>query len=478
MFNGTLTQLQAYIIGGVAAPVIVTQPTAQSAPLGGSATFTVSASGTPTPTYQWQKNSANITNGGHYAGCITSTLTISSIDSNDLANYRCIATNASGSATSNAVALTLGTGVTTFIVESRSGGQNYANYSESGSWSDSGTTVKSTATGCTSGIGSRWCVIASGSPTATFKFTPTTTGTYQVYTTNCNTDNSGNPLIHKVLHANGTTNVSICQNSSCTTNAINKWLSLGTFTLNSGTQYTVILDGTSGSGSLPSGNAGRSDAIKWELVSATGPTVTQHPTAQSVCAGGSATFTVAATGTGTLTYQWQKNSANVTNGGHYANCTTASMTVSSADSNDAASYRCVVTDSNGSVNSNAAALTLKTATSISQSPTAQSVCPGTTATFSVTAAGDSLTYQWQKNGSNVTNGGHYGGCTTATLTISTADTNDVTSYRCVVTGTCGSALTSAAGRSHAQGGHHRLAASGKPNRHAGPGGPVHCRWNR
>ena len=113
-------------------------------------------------------------------------------------------------------------------------------------------------------------------------------------------------------------------------------------------------------------------------------------------------------------------------------------------SNDAASYRCVVTDSNGSVNSNAAALTLRTATSISQSPTAQSVCPGTTATFSVTAAGDSLTYQWQKNGSNVTNGGHYGGCTTATLTISTADTNDVTSYRCVVTGTCGSALTSAA----------------------------------
>ena len=71
-----------------------------------------------------------------------------------------------------------------------------------------------------------------------------------------------------------------------------------------------------------------------------------------------AQFTVAATGDGTLTYQWQKNSVNVTNGGHYAGCTTATLTISTADSSDAASYRCVVTGGCGSATSNAATLTV------------------------------------------------------------------------------------------------------------------------
>ena len=70
---------------------------------------------------------------------------------------------------------------------------------------------------------------------------------------------------------------------------------------------------------------------------------------------------------------------------------------------------------------------------------------GGTTNFSVAATGDgTLTYQWQKNQTNLNNGGHYSGCTTATLTISGADTNDAANYGCVVTGGCGAA-TSAPG---------------------------------
>ncbi|HSW46893.1 MAG TPA: C39 family peptidase, partial [Phycisphaerae bacterium] len=47
------------------------------------------------------------------------------------------------------------------------------------------------------------------------------------------------------------------------------------------------------------------------------PTITQHPTSLVVPPGGTATFTVGATGTSPLSYQWQKNGSNVTNGGHY-----------------------------------------------------------------------------------------------------------------------------------------------------------------
>ncbi|MGB4258973.1 MAG: GH25 family lysozyme, partial [Phycisphaerae bacterium] len=155
-----------------------------------------------------------------------------------------------------------------YIVESRSGGQNYNMYSETGTWSNGAS--KSSATGTTPGIGHRWCTLG-GAATATFRFTPSTTGTYAIFTTNCTTSNSGNPLIHKVSHAGGTTSVGVCQNTTCGQNAVNVWYPLGQYYLYAGTQYTVVLDGSTAAGSGPSGNAGRSDAIKWTLIDSGDP---------------------------------------------------------------------------------------------------------------------------------------------------------------------------------------------------------------
>ncbi|HSW44541.1 MAG TPA: immunoglobulin domain-containing protein [Phycisphaerae bacterium] len=439
------TYMNLVNLSGNTPPSITLHPSGLVVPPGGTATFTVGATGTSPLSYQWQKNGSNVTNGGHYSGCTTATLTVSNCDSNDAAGYRCYVSNPYGNATSNSATLTIGTPSSTFIVESRSGGQNFANYSEiSGSWSNS--TAKSTASGCTSGIGSRYTTIGASGGKATFGFTPVATGTYQIYTTNCSTTNSGNPMIHKVTHAGGTATVSVCQNTTCSPSACNVWLSLGTFTLNAGTAYAVTLDGTTGAGSAPSGNAGRTDAIKWESIqTAQPPTITLHPSNQNVCPGATANFSVTATGDGTLSYQWQKNSINVTNGGHYSGCTTTTLTVSSTDSNDAANYRCTVSNAGGSTNSNQAALTLKAATAITQHPSNQNVCPAATAGFTVAATGDgTLTYQWQKNSVNVTNGGNYSGCTTATLTVSNCDANDAANYRCVVTGGCGNATSNAA----------------------------------
>ena len=246
-------------------PSITQNPSNQTVQAGATATFTVQASGTPPLSYQWQKNGTNLTNGGHYSGATIAALTISSCDSNDAANYRCVVSNAyTPSATSSAASLTITTAPVVYIVESRSGGQNYSSYVETGTWSDA--SAKSTADGCTSGIGSRWCTIGSTAVSASFRFTPTVSATYEVFTTNCNTSNSGNPLIHKITYAGSTSSVSVCQNSTCSPNAINAWYSLGQYSLNAGTQYSVTLDGSTGAGSLPSGNAGRSDAIKWVSV--------------------------------------------------------------------------------------------------------------------------------------------------------------------------------------------------------------------
>lgn len=77
------------------------------------------------------------------------------------------------------------------------------------------------------------------------------------------------------------------------------------------------------------------------------------------------------------------------------------------------------------------------------------VCGVASSTFSVTAAGAGLTYQWQSATScagpwtNLANGAPYSGVTTATLTVNpTAIAMNGTAYRCVVSGTCAPAVNS------------------------------------
>jgi hypothetical protein len=71
-------------------------------------------------------------------------------------------------------------------------------------------------------------------------------------------------------------------------------------------------------------------------------------------------------------------------------------------------------------------------------PTNCIVPAGGTATFSVTATGAGLRYQWQKDGANLANAGHDTGATNSTLTISNADESDEGAYRCVVSNPYGS----------------------------------------
>jgi hypothetical protein len=97
------------------------------------------------------------------------------------------------------------------------------------------------------------------------------------------------------------------------------------------------------------------------------------------------------------------------------------------------------------VYSNAAGLTLKPATAITQQPQSQNVPAGGTGIFTVAAAGDgTVSYQWQKNGANLSDGGHYSGATTDTLTVSAADSSDAADYRCVIAAGCGSATSNPA----------------------------------
>ena len=169
------------------------------------------------------------------------------------------------------------------------------------------------------------------------------------------------------------------------------------------------------------------------LSGCTGASVSGNPSNQTVCAGSPAAFSVTASGTAPITYQWRKNAANI--GG----ATGSTYTIASAVIGDAGSYDCVVTNACGSATSTAASLTVNSAASVSGNPSNQTVCAGSPAVFSVTAAGTApITYQWRKNAANI------GGATGSTYTIASAVVGDAGSYDCVVTNACGSATSTAA----------------------------------
>jgi hypothetical protein len=81
-------------------PIVTAQPNAANAVLGGSASFSVIASGSGN-TYQWRKNGTAIN------GATAATLTLNNITAADAASYSVVVTNAAGSVTSNAATLTL-----------------------------------------------------------------------------------------------------------------------------------------------------------------------------------------------------------------------------------------------------------------------------------------------------------------------------------------------------------------------------------
>jgi len=161
------------------------------------------------------------------------------------------------------------------------------------------------------------------------------------------------------------------------------------------------------------------------------PTITTQPTAtQTVTAGTSVSFTVAATGTPAPTYQWKKGGTAVATGGTAATYTIATPTVS-----DAGTYTVTVTNSAGNITSNPAVLNVlpaATAPSIDVQPTpSTTVLEGGSATLSVsasTADGGILSYQWKRGTTNV-------GTNSASLSLNPVALADAGTYTVVVTNT-------------------------------------------
>lgn len=87
------------------------------------------------------------------------------------------------------------------------------------------------------------------------------------------------------------------------------------------------------------------------------PTITSQPSNRNVVPGSTTTFSVTASGTGTLTYQWRRNGVNLTDGGNISGANTPTLTINNVSAGDSAVYTVVVSNPSGSTTSSPAVLT-------------------------------------------------------------------------------------------------------------------------
>jgi hypothetical protein len=168
------------------------------------------------------------------------------------------------------------------------------------------------------------------------------------------------------------------------------------------------------------------------------PSLTVQPVSVTVTAGQQAAFSVSASSTAPISYQWRKNTANIS-GATAASYTTLATTMGDSGSK----FDVVVRNSVGSITSSQATLTVTAAPvapTITTQPANQTVNAGQTATFSVVAAGTApLSYQWQKNGADITN------ATSSSYTTPVTTTSDSGEmFRVKVTNSAGSVTSNSA----------------------------------
>jgi len=161
------------------------------------------------------------------------------------------------------------------------------------------------------------------------------------------------------------------------------------------------------------------------------PGIATPPLSQTVGVGENVTFSVAATGSAPLTYQWRFNGASI------AGATGNSYVSSNVQTTNAGNYSVVVGNGAGTATSANAVLIVNSLPTITAQPQSETVIGGNAAAFSVGASGSApLAYQWLFGGTNLP------GANNSIHSIANAQAGDAGDYRVVVNNSYG-AVTSA-----------------------------------
>ncbi|MCR5203457.1 MAG: hypothetical protein K6E47_00195 [Lachnospiraceae bacterium] len=170
--------------------------------------------------------------------------------------------------------------------------------------------------------------------------------------------------------------------------------------------------------------------------------ITKQPTNSTVDPGGTAKFSVTATGKD-LKYLWQYKEAGKSNWVDWTSKTTASISVAYAAYRDGMSLRCVVTDETGAkLTSDVVKLNYNSVFSITAQPVSATVDVNNLAYFEVKAEGKGLKYLWQYKEAGKSSWTDWTSKTTSKISVAYAASRDGMSLRCIVTDSSGNKLTS------------------------------------
>lgn len=342
-------------------PAITAQPTGTTVTAGTSVSFTVVATGTPAPTYQWQKSSVNI------AGATSATYTIASATLADAGAYTVVVTNPAGTVTSGAAVLTVNAppvitaqpanqsvveGQTATFSVTATGNPAPTYQWRKGGVAISGATASTYTTPVTvlaTDNGSTFDVVVANSlgtvtsAVATLTVNPTPVAPGITTQPASQTVASGASVTFSVV-ATGTPTPTYQwrKDSVNIVGATGSSYTIAAVASTDAAVYTVVA--TNSAGTITSSGA--------TLTVLFAPVITVQPASQTVSQGTNVTFTVAANGNPAPTYQWRFNGVDI------ATATSATHTINSVGSGNAGSYDVVATNTQGSVTSTAATLTV------------------------------------------------------------------------------------------------------------------------
>lgn len=410
-------------------PVTITlQPVSKQSATGQDVTFTIRATGHGELYYRWYKGKYAIYNSAKYDGTPLPTLTIHNVEASDASLYQVKVFNDDKKFAFSSTAQLSVAGPAKVTVQP----ENTSLYSgKPGSLLIAASGDQPLTYQWQKWSGSSWQNL-SGATSAALNFasaTSATAGRYRCQVSNAVAQDTSAEATVTLLQSAALTRTPASQTVSEGTsvqfvlaatgdNLSYEWTKNGQVISTSGTSLSLasarkVDEATYGCRVYNGG--GSVSCPSFSLTVSSPLAIVTQPVSQNTYEGGSATLSVVASGDPAPTVDWYFGGKLVGTG--------SSLTLNNIQASQAGEYQCVVKNSTGTLNCNKASITVSQSVKITGQPASTTGTAGAALTLTLSAVGESLNYDWSKNGTSL-------GINSSSLSFSSLKASDEGTYSC------------------------------------------------